>query len=93
MALFKVNGVGILLVVDRRFLIDRASIAEGGLDPMQQRIVVVKQGYLFPDLYDHAPRAIMALSPGATALRLETLNYRNIKRPIYPLDPDLTWSS
>ena len=38
-----------------------------------------------------APRAIMALSPGATDLRLEKLAYEHLSRPIYPLDGDLAW--
>ena len=45
---------------------------------MAQKIVVVKQGYLFPDLVDHAPRAMMALSPGASALRVENLPYEHL---------------
>jgi microcystin degradation protein MlrC len=52
---------------------------------MQQRIVVVKQGYLFPDLSDRAPRAIMALTPGFTDLRLDKLPYRQAPRPIADL--------
>ena len=92
MAVVRVSGVSILLAVDRRFFADRASIAAAGVDPMQQKIVVVKQGYLFPDLTDHAPRAIMALSPGATDLRLERLPYRQLQRPIFPLDADFAWA-
>jgi len=80
-----------MLTVDRRPFADRASIAAAGVDPMQQKIVVVKQGYLFPDFYDHAPRAIMALSPGATDLRLEKLSYRWLPRPIFPLDAGFAW--
>jgi microcystin degradation protein MlrC len=83
--------VTIVLAADRRPFPDRASIAAAGVDPMAQKIVVVKLGYLFPDLYDHAPRAIMALSPGATDLRLDRLPYQHLTRPIYPLDGDLTW--
>jgi microcystin degradation protein MlrC len=90
-ALVRSGGVRIILAADRRPFTDRASIAATGVDPMQQKIVVVKQGYLFPDFYDHAPRAIMALSPGATDLRLEELPYRRLRRPIFPLDPDLAW--
>jgi len=86
-------GVRIVLAVDRRFFPDRASVAASGVDPMAQKIVVVKQGYLFPDLYDHAPRAIMALSPGATDLRLHELPYRHLKRPIFPLDGDIDWTT
>ena len=59
---------------------------------MAYKIVVVKQGYLFPDLSDHAPRAILALSPGACDERLEELPYRRLQRPIYPLDGDFAWA-
>jgi microcystin degradation protein MlrC len=90
-ALVRVGGVRIALTTDRRFFPDRASIAATGIDPMAQKIVVVKQGYLFPDLYDHAPRAIMALSPGATDLRLEQLPYRRLQHPIFPLDSGFSW--
>ena len=90
-AVVRVKGVSILLSVDRRFFTERAIIAAAGVDPMEQKIVVVKQGYLFPDLADHAPQAIMALSPGATDLRLEELPYQHLSRPIFPLNPDLAW--
>ena len=59
---------------------------------MQCQIVVVKQGYLFPDLHDHAPRAIMALSPGACSLLLEDLPYQKLPRPIFPLDTGFLWT-
>ncbi len=91
MAVAAVRGVRLLLTDTRRFLTDRAGIAASGIDPMRQKIVVVKQGYLFPDLADNAPRAIMALSPGATSLRLKELPYRRLRRPAFPLDDDFDW--
>jgi microcystin degradation protein MlrC len=90
-AAVRVGGVTIILAADRRAFTDRAGMAAAGVDPMAQKIIVVKLGYLFPDLYDHAPRAIMALSPGATDLRLDRLPYHRMIRPIYPLDGDLAW--
>jgi len=90
-ATVRVAGVTLILAADRRAFADRASIAAAGVDPMAQKIVVVKLGYLFPDLYDHAPRAIMALSPGATDLRLDRLPYRRLNRPIHPLNGDWAW--
>jgi microcystin degradation protein MlrC len=90
-ATVRVAGVTLVLAADRRPFTDRASIAAAGVDPMAQKLVVVKLGYLFPDLYDHAPRAIMALSPGATDLRLDRLPYRRLDRPLYPLGGDLDW--
>ena len=91
-ALVRVRGVRIILTTDRLLFYDRASIRSAGADPMQHKIVVVKQGYLCPDLYDHAPRAIMALSPGAAHFRLAELPYRHLRRPIFPLDPELDWA-
>ena len=90
-ATVRVGGVHIILAADRRAFADRASMAAAGVDPAQAKIVVVKLGYLFPDLADHAPRSIMALSPGATDLRLDELPYKHLIRPTYPLDGDLAW--
>ncbi|MHB0878184.1 MAG: M81 family metallopeptidase [Anaerolineae bacterium] len=86
LAAVRLEGVTVILAADRRPFTDRAGIAAAGVDPMWQSIVVVKQGYLFPDLLDHAPRAIMALTPGATDLALERLPYLHLRRPIFPLD-------
>jgi microcystin degradation protein MlrC len=91
MALLRVGGVRIIVTRERRAFTDRASIAAAGIDPMAQKIVVVKLGYLFPDLAAHARYAIMALSAGTTDLRLAVLPYRRVPRPIYPLDPELAW--
>ncbi len=91
MATVRVQGVTIVLTVDRRLFLNRKSIAASGVNPVDQRIVVVKQGYLFPDLADHAPRAIMALTPGASDLRIENLPYEHIHRQVYPLDGEFEW--
>ena len=90
-ALIEIEGVKVILAVDHRPFIDRATIAAAGIEPMRQKIVVVKQGYLFPDLVDHAPRAIMALSPGATDLQLDEQAYRHLPQPMFPFDKDFDW--
>lgn len=90
-AVVRVDGVSIVLTTDRRPFIDRAGIASAGVDPMTQKIVVVKVGYLFPDLRQHAARAIMALSPGTSDLRLAQLPFERLQRPIFPLDGEFDW--
>ena len=90
-ALIQTEGVNIILTIDHRPFIDRATIAAAGVDPMQQQIIVVKQGYLYPDLAEHAPRVIMALSPGATTLQLDAQAYHHLPRPIFPFDTDFDW--
>ena len=60
-----------------------------GLDPHNADIVIVKIGYLVPELYDMRGDWIMALTPGGVDQDLERLPYKNIHRPMYPLDPDM----
>ena len=62
-----------------------------GIEPLQHKIVVVKIGYLEPDLKRAAPLALLALSPGAVDQAIERLPFQRIQRPIYPLDKDMTW--
>ncbi len=53
--------------------------------------MVVKLGYLFPELAPLAALALLALSPGVSDLELTRLPYRHVYRPIYPLDPEMAW--
>jgi microcystin degradation protein MlrC len=66
-----------------------------GLDPRKTDILVVKIGYLVPELYDMRADWIMALTPGGVDQDLERLEYKRIIRPMFPFDkemadPDLT---
>ena len=54
-------------------------------------MVVVKLGYLMPELRDAAPREILALSPGYADMDLTRLPYKYVTRPIFPLDGEFAW--
>ncbi len=56
------------------------------LDFRPFKIVVVKLGYLFPELAKVAERAILAFTPGSSTERLEDMHMKNIRRPMFPLD-------
>lgn len=60
-----------------------------GLNPRQADIVVVKIGYLVPELYNMRADWIMALTPGGVDQDLERLDYKRIKRPMFPLDKEM----
>jgi len=57
-----------------------------GIDPLSRRIVVVKQGYLFAELSQIAPRHLMLLTPGAGDMRIEQLTYLRRRKPIFPFE-------
>lgn len=56
------------------------------LDYTRFHIVVVKLGYLFPELAAEAERAILAFTPGASTERLEDMGLKRIRHPMFPLD-------
>ena len=60
-----------------------------GLDPKKADIVVVKIGYLVPELYNMRADWVMALTPGGVDQDLERLGYKRIKRPMFPLDKNM----
>lgn len=90
-ALVGIGGVDVVLQSDRLPFTEMRHFHTLGLDPADYKIVVVKLGYLFPELRDYAPAHIMALTPGFGDQRLDHLPYRRLCRPIYPLDPNVTW--
>ncbi len=57
-----------------------------GLDPRDFDVVVVKIGYLEPDLYQMQADWKMALTPGGVDQDLTRLGHHRIDRPMYPFD-------
>jgi len=57
-----------------------------GVDVKDYDVIVVKQGYLFDELSSISKMDILAMTPGATYQRIENINYKNIPRPIFPMD-------
>ena len=90
-AVVRSGGVDVILTTHSQAFTTIEDFLCFGINPFSRQIVVVKQGYLFPKLRSKAAFSLMALSPGCTNLRLDQLDYRNLRRPIYPLDRDFTW--
>ena len=90
-ATLRVGGVRILVTDLRKAFMCLDDFRKAGVEPLAHKIVVVKLGYLFPELKDVAPREIWALSPGYADQDLTRLPYRYVTRPIFPLDRGFEW--
>ena len=76
-----------IVITKNRASMCRPDIFESiDLDYHKFHIVVVKLGYLFPELAEEADRAILAFTPGASCERLEDMDLKRIRRPMFPLD-------
>ena len=63
-----------------------------GLDVADYAVLVVKSGYLSPDLCPLATPNLLALSPGVVNQAVEKLSYPRWLRPKYPLERNFDWS-
>jgi microcystin degradation protein MlrC len=85
----RVGSVHVIVTQKRKPYHFEADFTRLGLNPRQTNILVVKMGYLVPELYDMRGDWIMALTPGGVDQDLERLQYRRINRPMFPLDRDM----
>jgi len=92
MATLNVDGVRVIVTRLRKAITSLRHFRDAGIDPLAHKIVVVKLGYLMPELRDAAPREILVLTPGYSDMRLERLPYRYVRRPIFPLDREFAWT-
>lgn len=60
-----------------------------GIDPSKMDIVMVKQGYLVNQWYNMKADWVMALTRGGVDQDFKSIPYKNIIRPMFPLDPDM----
>lgn len=85
-AVLRSDGIDII-VTARRCALTKPRIFEGlGLKPEDYRFVIVKLGYLYPELAKIAKRAILAFTTGGSTERLQDMGMKRIRRPMYPLD-------
>jgi len=88
-AVVQVGSIKIIVTKNRKPYHYTSDFTDLNLDPFTTDILVVKIGYLVPELYDIRGDWIMALTPGGVDQDLYRLDYKNIKRPMYPLDKNM----
>ncbi len=85
----KVGSIHVIVTKKRKPYHHTSDFTDLGLQPKKSDIIVVKIGYLVPELYDMRGDWIMALTPGGVDQNLQRLGYKRIKRPMFPLDKDM----
>ncbi len=91
----QVGSVHVIVTNKRKPYHKEADFTRLGLTPRAADIVIVKIGYLEPELYDMRADWLLALTPGGVDQELTRVPYKRIQRPMYPVDqatpdPDLS---
>ncbi|MCW3081670.1 M81 family metallopeptidase [Segetibacter sp.] len=85
----RVGSVHVIVTKKRKPYHKEADFTRLGLNPRKTDIVVVKIGYLEPQLYAMQADWLLALTVGGVDQNLERLGYKRIQRPMFPLDKNM----
>ncbi len=86
-AAVRIGGVDVVLNSIRQQVFSPDCFTELGIDPRTKRFVVVKSTQHFRAHFDPiAGATVYCDAPGALNANLSALPYRNLRRPIWPLD-------
>jgi microcystin degradation protein MlrC len=91
-AVLAIGGIDLVVANKRRPYHNIEDFTRIGLDPRTAKIVVVKSGYLSPELAPIANPSLMALSPGVVDQYTERLPRHRYPHPIYPNQRDFTYT-
>lgn len=85
----QVGNISVIVTEKRKGFHYEKEFTKLGLDPRNADIVMVKLGYLVPELYEMQADWVMALTRGGVDQDLLSLPYKRIQRPMYPLDKEM----
>ncbi len=88
-AVVKVGSVSVIVTKKRKPYHREIDFTQLGLEPRKSFVVVVKIGYLQPELYAMRAGWLMALTPGGVDQDLDRLPYKRIERPMFPFDKNM----
>ncbi len=89
-AVVHINGIEVVIVERTIRVSDPEIFRSVGIEPKDKKIVVVKDGLQFLVCYEpFAKRVIFVDTPGWTSPNLSYFTFKNLKRPIFPLDDDI----
>lgn len=91
-AVVKIGGITLILAARRRPYHNIADFTRHGIDPAKVRLLVVKSGYLSPELQPLSNPNLMALTDGVINQDIETLPSKRRVQPIFPFVKDFDYT-
>lgn len=92
LALLDVEGVEVVVTNKHAGCYDPLMMEALGVVPEERKLIIVKLGYLEPEIRAISKRSIMALTTGSSNEVFSRLPYKNLPHPIFPLDGDFSYN-
>jgi len=91
-AVLDINDVKVILISYRWQTLDPEMIRFVGIDPLDHKILVVKSTIHYRAAFEPMASEIIEVdAPGLSSSNLARFDFKRIRRPIFPLDPDTTY--
>jgi microcystin degradation protein MlrC len=91
-AVLDVNDIKVILISYRWQTLDPEMIRFVGIDPLDHKILVVKSTIHYRAAFEPIAGEIIEVdAPGLSSSNLGRFDFKRIRRPIFPLDPDTTY--
>lgn len=90
LALLRIHGVDVVVTSAHVGCYDPQMMRVLGVEVEKCKVIVVKLGYLEPEIRKIARRSMLALTDGSTDEIFSRLEYKKLRRPVFPLDGDIT---
>ncbi len=88
-AVLRVKGIEILIVTIAKQMLDLQQFKSFGIDPERRQVIALKSMQHFRAAFEPIAAKVIVCDSGALCtLHYERLPYRNVRRPIFPLDQD-----
>ncbi len=88
-AVLRVDGIEILIVTIAKQMLDLQQFRSFGIEPERKHVIALKSMQHFRAAFEpFAAKVIVCDSGALCTLHYERLPYRNVRRPIFPLDQD-----
>ena len=93
-AVLRVGGIEILVVTIARQMLDLQQIKAFGIEPEEKSVVALRSMQHFCAAFEPIAGQVIVCDCGALCTpRYDRLPYRNVPRPIFPLDREMTLGS
>jgi microcystin degradation protein MlrC len=93
-AVVDIENIAVVITSRAQTPIDLNVFRSHGIEPTSLDVIGLKgKGHFRAAFEPIASRVILVEGPGITGADLSRLPFQHIRRPIWPLDPDLEWST
>ncbi|MEG0076203.1 M81 family metallopeptidase [Anaerorhabdus sp.] len=80
------TNIDIMIANTRQPIIDNNQLQHLNIDWVMYDVIVLKQGYIFPEFKEKSKFYVMSLTMGATPQDTSSIQFKRIMRPMFPVD-------